>query len=72
MIRNAGRWPTVEQVRASHSPEQVLRWNRFLPSPRTVGEVAVLDAVVERLGELRAEDPAAMVRASKAIGWDRV
>lgn len=51
--------------------ERVLRWNRFLPSPRDDGQIEVINAVVERLGKLRAENNDAFVAASKAIGWDR-
>jgi hypothetical protein len=62
-------YPTVEQVEASEGVEQVLAWNRFLPSPRDDQQVAVIDAVVKRLGELRACDNDAYVRASKNLGW---
>lgn len=61
--------PTVEQVRACDDVETVLRWNRFLPSPRNDQEVEVINAVVERLAELRERSNAAYVAASKRIGW---
>lgn len=66
----ADGFPTATEVAASTSVEQVLRWNRCLPSPRTDAQVKVIDAVVKRLGELRTLDNAAYVRASKSIGWD--
>lgn len=62
-------YPTVEQVNDS-GINAVLRWNRFLPSPRNDGEVAVINAVVKRLAKLKAEDPAAAVTASKEVGWE--
>ena len=63
-------WPTVEEVEACESVEQCLGWNRFLPSPDNDERVAVIAAVVKRLGELRARDNDAYVRASKNLGWD--
>jgi hypothetical protein len=62
-------WPTVAEVEASESVEAVLRWNRFLPSPPDDEKVKVIDAVIKRLGELRARDNDAYVRASKNLGW---
>lgn len=62
-------FPTVEQVQAATDVERVLRWNRFLPRPREDSDVAVLSAVVDRLAELREQDPAAYTEASKSIGW---
>lgn len=62
-------FPTVQEVEASTSVERVLRWSRFLPSPKNDEQVAAIDAVVKRLGELRRQDNAAYVAASKSIGW---
>lgn len=62
-------FPTIEQVEASTSVEEVLRWSRFLPRPINDTQVEVINAAVKRLGELRALDNAAYVRASKNIGW---
>lgn len=59
-------YPTLEQVSTS-GVTAVLRWNRGLPSPRSDDEVAVLDAVVKRLAELRADDPGAFTTASKQL-----
>lgn len=64
-------YPNIEQVQASTSVEQVLRWNRFLPSPRNDTQVEIINAVVERLDILRNADHDAFVRASKNIGWER-
>jgi pyruvate-formate lyase-activating enzyme len=61
-------YPTVEQV-STAGVEAVLRWNRFLPSPRTLEQVKVVDAVVARLKVLREAKPQAYVAASKSIGW---
>lgn len=63
-------WPTVAQVEACESVETCLRWNRFLPRPTEDAHIPILDAVVKRLGELRARDNDAYVRASKNLGWD--
>jgi hypothetical protein len=63
-------FPTLEQVESA-GVEQVLRWNRFLPSPKDDGDVEVIRLNCERLAKLRGEDNAAYVAASKSIGWDR-
>lgn len=62
-------WPTVEEVERCEDVEAVLRWNRFLPSPTTDAQVAVIDAVIKRMGELRDRDNGAYVQASKNLGW---
>lgn len=63
-------WPTVAQVEACEDVEQCLRWNRSLPSPIAEHQIAVINAVVKRLPELRARDNDAFVLASKNLGWD--
>lgn len=63
-------WPTVEEVESCESVERCLEWNRFLPRPTEDAHVAVIDAVVKRLRELREQDNDAYVRASKHLGWD--
>lgn len=64
-------YPTMEAVEAAGA-EQLLRWNRFLPSPRSVDEVPVISRVVARLGEERtrldAEEPGEWPRISKRVG----
>lgn len=62
-------WPTEEEVGACENVETCLRWNRFLPSPTNDEQVAVINAVVQRLGVLRSRDNDAFVRASKSLGW---
>lgn len=44
----------------------ILRWNRFLPSPRTHEELVVVKMIVDRLGNL---DPGERVAASREVGW---
>ncbi len=63
----ASSWPTIEQVEACENVETCLRWHRFLPGPMDDDQVAVIDAVVKRLGVLRARDNAAYVQASKNL-----
>lgn len=63
-------WPSLAQVEESTNVEAVLRWNRFLPSPRNDAQVKIIDAVIAKLAALRAEDNAAFVQASKNLGWD--
>ncbi len=62
-------YPTLEEVTGCEDVEACLRWNRFLPSPTNDDQVAIIDAVVRRLGILRARDNDAYVRASKNLGW---
>lgn len=62
-------WPDVRDVELCEDVERCLRWNRFLPGPANDEQVEVINAVVKRLGELRARDNDAFVRASKNLGW---
>jgi hypothetical protein len=64
-------WPTVAEVEACEDVETCLRWNRFLPLATNGPHVAVITAVVARLGVLRTRDNDAFVAASKRLGWDR-
>lgn len=64
-------YPTRDEVKTCENVETCLRWNRFLPSPRTDNEVVVIDLVVERLRALRGRDNDAYVAASKNLGWDQ-
>lgn len=61
------RFPTAEQVDVGTAYE-VMRWNRFLPSPRTENEVEILQKIVVRLRGFSQTDRTA---ASKAVGWDK-
>lgn len=63
-------WPTAEEVSKCEDVEACLRWNRFLPGPKTDEQVSIINAVVRRLGILRSRDNDAYVRASKSLGWD--
>jgi hypothetical protein len=57
--------PNVDHL----SMEQCLRIVRF-GKPTTDEQLVRSNAVYERLGKLKAEDPAAFTAASKAVGWD--
>jgi hypothetical protein len=59
-------YPTLTDVEACEDPVQIVRWNRFLPSPRSDEEVEVINGIFKRFGEL---EPAERTRASKAVGW---
>jgi hypothetical protein len=58
------KYPTPKEIeKASH--EQICRWRRFLPSPATDEQVAVLERIEERFkhyGGFTSE-------ISKKIGW---
>lgn len=62
-------WPTVDEVLACDDPVTVQRWVRFLSGPTSDEQLRVIDAVLDRYRTLRDADPAAMVAASKAVGW---
>lgn len=62
-------WPTMDEVTGCEDVEACLRWNRFLPGPMNDDQVAIINAVVRRLGILRSRDNDAYVRASKNLGW---
>jgi hypothetical protein len=56
---------TVELAR----PEQLLRWQRFLPSPRTDHQLQVINLIHSKYQNLnlRLDE---MVTLSKRVGWD--
>lgn len=64
-------WPTMEQVEAADA-EQLLRWNRFLPTPPDDERLAIINRVFERMCAERdrivAEDPHAWPQISKRVG----
>lgn len=62
-------YPTAENVQGA-DVEELLRWNRFLPSPRTRRECAIMDEILRRLAMLRHSAPRDYTEASKRIGWD--
>lgn len=62
-------FPSLEAIEAADI-RQIIAWNRRLPSPRNDDDVEALNAIVARMGKLKAEDPAAAVAASKSVGWD--
>jgi hypothetical protein len=49
--------------------EQCLQVVRFSPSPRTDEQLAYINACFDRMGKLKADDPAAFTAASKRLGW---
>lgn len=57
-------YPTLEEVESA-TRYQLARWYRFLPSPTTDAEVAVIRRIVARFNELGGMCPA----ISKGIGW---
>lgn len=63
-------YPTLKEVEDCTSVERCLEWHRFLPSPQNEEQVAVINAEVAKLAELRKADPAAFTRASKNLGWE--
>jgi hypothetical protein len=63
-------YPTLKEVEDCTSVEQCLRWNRFLPSPRTETQLTTINAVVTKLTALKRHDNTAYTRASRNIGWD--
>ena len=56
--------PTMEEVEKADR-EQICRWWRFSPSPKTDDEVKVINRISERFDDLGGFTPA----ISKRIGW---
>lgn len=58
-------YPTMEQVENA-DVRALLGWTRGLPSPDDEHR-PILERILERLAEKRAEDPGAYVAASKSL-----
>ena len=56
--------PTMKDVEKADR-EQICRWWRFLPSPRTDEEVEIMNRIADRFDELGGFTP----EISKRIGW---
>ena len=69
MVSETASLRLAERV-AEMDVEQCLRVTRF-GSVTTEEQLAFSNACFERLGKLKAEDPAAFTAASKRLGWDR-
>jgi hypothetical protein len=65
-VKSTMRYPSFEEV-AKGSAVDFVRWNRFLRSPATKVEAAVLEQIMAKLEALTSEEK---VRASKIVGWD--
>lgn len=59
-------WPSSDDVDHA-TPAQLMRWNRFLESPRDDFQRRVLTKIIDALGNLPRD---AYVAASKEAGWD--
>jgi hypothetical protein len=59
-------YPNLEQVQAG-SAEQIVRWNRHLPSAINDEQLEILSVILDRLKKLTPDE---RVRASKNVGWD--
>lgn len=62
---------SLEELVESMDVEQCLWVVRFGGPPRTVEQLAYVNACFERLGVLKREDPEAFTVASKRLGWGR-
>jgi hypothetical protein len=63
-------YPTLEQVEKA-SVDDIIRWNRFLPSPTTPEEVNTIRVIFARFGDNQRANPAEHSAASKRVGWGR-
>ena len=66
MATAVGDYPTIETINAADR-EQICRYWRFLPSPRTQAEVVAMNRISQRFTELGGFTPA----ISKKIGWNK-
>jgi hypothetical protein len=58
-------YPLLDEV-ATATPEQIVRWTRFLPVASTHEEVRVVAAVIDARHTIPKEY---LVAASKQVGW---
>ena len=61
-------YPTLAQVESA-SLTDLVRWQRFLPSPIDENQRAAIERVGRRIAAQRANDPAAFTAASKTVGY---
>lgn len=64
---NNSQFPTMEEVESA-SPTQILRWNRFLPSPTNPEEVEVNNRIFNLYKEYKDSDKINST-TSKNVGW---
>jgi hypothetical protein len=62
-------YPTPAEVERA-TVEELLRWNRWLPTAHSPKETFVIDSILGRLDILRRTSPLAYIEASRAVGWD--
>ena len=64
---NNSQFPTMEEVESA-TPIQILRWNRFLPSPTNPSEVEVNNKIFDLYKEYK-DDGKIDSNTSKSVGW---
>lgn len=57
-------WPTLEQV-ASANAEQVVRWNRSLPSAISDAQMRIIEAVLDRFRKLSPRERMNAIRSAR-------
>jgi hypothetical protein len=61
-------YPKLEDIDKA-SVDDIVRWNRFLPSPDTSEKVEIINRIVERFRGIQQDDPGGLTAASKRVGW---
>ena len=62
-------YPTLEEVESA-SPNQIMSWYRFLPSPSGSEQVEVMDRICDIWKELKTKGDINS-NTSKSVGWEK-
>lgn len=60
-------YPTISQVEDA-TPDQIMRWQRFLPSPSNDTEVEIINLIFSKYKELKQKGDIDS-NTSKRVGW---
>lgn len=64
---STSEYPTVDQLEDA-TPDQILRWHRFLPSPSSESQVEVINKIFSKYKELSQKGDIDS-NTSKRVGW---
>lgn len=63
----AGSYPTINEVESA-SPDQILTWHRFLPTPSNDEQIEIINLIFKKYTELSQKGDINS-STSKRVGW---